>query len=699
MERRLLEDLSASLQQHGVGCGSTLHLQVHKHLEAAAPPQDRSLDAHGAATAAPACHAATEPYFALLFEVSRCSSAAVRKGIWDTLMLLPMHAGIKASLERVCSGAAVAVAAGEACGSEEQGVTSLLEGILDASVHPAMRIMYGLQVLSEFIRPSTLRAPFCSGDRAFYAACVNFRRHFVRQDGLRRVLLVLHADGLPAGTDEITLRRCYHSCLHIWKCVTDFMQPKPKQTSPATGSEDEDLELPTDDDDDDDDDDESAMAVVPVEPLPRAPHAGPSAQAVLVPEGAGAEAHVSVAATVVAAAAIDVDEDDMAHEKIVSSEAEDKFLLECFFNVAWAAAGGRLGLRGHHAELGAHWRLLREHTAGAAAASTMPQIDDEDATLAELSLRCLMDLFKRHRMRTDASADSGEDLVLTLLGSETFPQTATDLLLYSRNESVRRMTKCLLLCMCEGQHHKLMDCNEVVCHRILDVLLGAMPHVEQHAASTCQQYFETLAQILGSQLVQRGRVDGEDGVRTVYCIAEKMRETLLQGELVWLRSARCGVHQMLLTGRLRCLRVLAVSVWSGRAAAEVQRRLVQDLVQDFLFPATRYLLGPSPEDQSDEEDGRRAKRRQTTAPSALPARVLPICAQQAARDAAYDLLKEITRYSVPALQQLVASLADVHTSCECVRSNKWEYTPELEARPNARWSLRRPLLTALANAW
>lgn len=141
-------------------------------------------------------------------------------------------------------------------------------------------------------------------------------------------------------------------------------------------------------------------------------------------------------------------------------------------------------------------------------------------------------------------------------------------------------------------------------------------------------------------------------------------DALLDNEVAWLKQAR-DKHEVLIEGHLSLAKELLSFVSQERKIqlGSSETNLIKELLEDFLFPASKLMLRLTKTGQLGEE----------------PA--TPICDTPQTQGAAFDLLIALCLNCVPNYRQLVHMLTDMFYSDPDAALVEWDYLPSIGPRP------------------
>ncbi|XP_055701076.1 probable ubiquitin carboxyl-terminal hydrolase FAF isoform X2 [Phlebotomus papatasi] len=232
-----------------------------------------------------------------------------------------------------------------------------------------------------------------------------------------------------------------------------------------------------------------------------------------------------------------------------------------------------------------------------------------------------------------------------------WPKFITSLVLMNPSRHVRKVASDKLFLICT---YCAADRRPFTYMVIL--LVGSIHSVVPQYAATCAEFFQLLCRILN--------------YGCLYNWPLPVSDVLFSQEITWLRTIRSTVkqtgetqvHEDLLEGHLNLAKELMFYL-SPESKGRLNS-LIQELVDDFLFPASRQYL---------------AMRRNETIPeyNGPP----PVCRSSHTIAAACDLLVALCQNSVPNMKLLVNTLMDMFCS-DTEPLREWEYLPPVGPRSN-----------------
>ncbi|XP_065164971.1 probable ubiquitin carboxyl-terminal hydrolase FAF-X isoform X2 [Atheta coriaria] len=186
---------------------------------------------------------------------------------------------------------------------------------------------------------------------------------------------------------------------------------------------------------------------------------------------------------------------------------------------------------------------------------------------------------------------------------------------------------------------------------VTPLLFSLLDNLVLENANTSHEYFQLLCRLVNEVYVSECPLPNAEG--------------LLAAEVTWLRKAR-GQHEVLLEGHLSLAREL-LSFMSADQKRELgcadKSSLIRELVEDFLFPASKLMLQYQRTGQMGED----------------PA--TPVCDTPQTQAAAFDLLISLCVNCVPNCKQLVFMLTDMFYAEQETAIGDWDYLPSVGPRP------------------
>ncbi|KAF2881719.1 hypothetical protein ILUMI_24454 [Ignelater luminosus] len=233
-----------------------------------------------------------------------------------------------------------------------------------------------------------------------------------------------------------------------------------------------------------------------------------------------------------------------------------------------------------------------------------------------------------------------------LCHDKQFPMFLTDLVLLNPSRAVRiaAAEQFIIICTCGAA-------NRLALRYITPLLFSLLDTLVLENAQTSHEFFQLLCRL----------------VNCVYIMGCPFpnAEALLASEVAWLRRAR-GQHEVLLEGHL-CLARELLCFMSIEQKCELGSAdtgsLIKELLEDFLFPASKLMLHLNRTGQLGED----------------PA--TPICDTPQTQAAAFDLLISLCVNCVPNCRQLVVMLNDMFYSDQDTAILEWDYLPAVGPRP------------------
>ncbi|KAK9879631.1 hypothetical protein WA026_006697 [Henosepilachna vigintioctopunctata] len=233
-----------------------------------------------------------------------------------------------------------------------------------------------------------------------------------------------------------------------------------------------------------------------------------------------------------------------------------------------------------------------------------------------------------------------------LCHDKRWPYFVTDLVLLNPSAAIRvaAAEQLITICTCGAT-------SRLALQLILPLLFNLVDNLVIENANTSHEFFQLLC-----QLVNVAHITG--------CPIE-YADTLLENEVAWLRRAR-DKNEVLIEGHLSLAKELLCLISSERKCelgSADTGSLIRELLEDFLFPASKLMLQLSKTGQLGED----------------PA--TPICDTPQTQAAAFDLLIALCVNCVPNYRQLVGMLTDMFYSDADTALVEWDYLPTIGPRP------------------
>ncbi|XP_018561344.1 probable ubiquitin carboxyl-terminal hydrolase FAF-X isoform X3 [Anoplophora glabripennis] len=227
-----------------------------------------------------------------------------------------------------------------------------------------------------------------------------------------------------------------------------------------------------------------------------------------------------------------------------------------------------------------------------------------------------------------------------------WPYFITDLVLLNPSCAVRiaAAEQLIIICTCGAA-------SRLALQLITPLLFSLLNSLVLENANTSHEFFQLLC-----RLVNVAYLTG--------CPLSNA-ENLLANEVAWLRKAR-GKNEVLIEGHLSLAKEL-LSFMSTEQKCELgsaeSGSLIKELLEDFLFPASKLMLQLSKTGQLGED----------------PA--IPICDTPQTQAAAFDLLISLCLNCVQNYRQLVSMLNEMFYSDPDSAITEWDYLPAVGPRP------------------
>ncbi|CAG9840067.1 unnamed protein product [Diabrotica balteata] len=227
-----------------------------------------------------------------------------------------------------------------------------------------------------------------------------------------------------------------------------------------------------------------------------------------------------------------------------------------------------------------------------------------------------------------------------------WPYFVTDLVLVNPNCSIRvaAAEQMIIICSCGAS-------SQMALHVIMPLLFSLINTIVVEHANTSHEFFQLLCRLVNVAYLTGCPINGV--------------ETLLSNEVAWLRKAR-DKHEVLIEGHLLLAKELLLLISSEQkcelGSAE-SGSLIKELLEDFLFPASKLMLRLHKTGQLGED----------------PA--IPICDTPQTQAAAFDLLVSLCMNCVQNYKQLVNMLTEMFYNDPDTAISEWDYLPAVGPRP------------------
>lgn len=212
-------------------------------------------------------------------------------------------------------------------------------------------------------------------------------------------------------------------------------------------------------------------------------------------------------------------------------------------------------------------------------------------------------------------------------GVSQWPLFITDLVLLNPSRAIRVSSaeQFIIICTCGGASRIALELITPLLFSLLDTLV-------LQNSRTAHEFFQLLCRLVNMAYLTRCPIPQTEG--------------LLASEVAWLRKAR-GQHEVLLEGHL-CLTRELLCFMSNEQKCELGSAdtgsLIKELLEDFLFPASKLMLQLQKTGQLGED----------------PA--TPICDLPQTQAAAFDLLVALCNNCIPNSRHLVVMLDEMFYS-------------------------------------
>ncbi|KAK7872586.1 hypothetical protein R5R35_013810 [Gryllus longicercus] len=317
-------------------------------------------------------------------------------------------------------------------------------------------------------------------------------------------------------------------------------------------------------------------------------------------------------------------------------ELPDMSTIRAIIRLAWASSSGNLQLLNASPE-----ELHRMHDKSA---TKMP--DGEDVLVCKEALEVLTVALVLNPKALDA-----------LTKDKMWHTFIIDLVLLCKNRSVRLAAAeqfLLISTWCSASQQPLQFC--------ITLLFTVLNSTVVDNAQNSHEYFQLLCRLLNFAFMSNCNLP--------------TAENLLSNEIVWLKKIRENVREngdplvdeAVLEGHLGIARELLSFMTAERKyelGSDEKKgvNLVKELVEDFIFPASRLMLHLQRTGELASEQA------------------LPVCSTPLTVNAAFDLLVGLCVGCVPNMKLLVHMLTDMFYSERDEPLVEWDYLPPVGPRP------------------
>lgn len=592
--------------------------------------------------------------FEMLYQLADLDEPRITSRVRKLLMLIPTDPAISESLDSISNKVSKQMGSGDdisprasprkttitPVSSPRLPPKEVLKVLFDSGAQDmsAFRVLYNLEVLSSKLMPTT-------NDIGTRLSAQQFCEDFLNCDGLQMVVNVLQPESLAPELNYTTRQGCYSICLQLAR----FLLCGQTVTGEAVSTD--------------------GVAVLPSE--------------------AGDNLKVTLSATpptsLTSPLTINVERAVTAAGHAVQTMGVHVFTetVSCFMRVTWAAAAGRLHLLSSPQPIIENSNMYgcgcrsRQSSTG----STASTGSDSDCQTLHAGV-CIRQTFISSK-DCNIAKEALEILVACLqLRSELLASFYTlpcvsdfiiDILVGCSQSDIRNsaLDQFYLLSQTQISPNEGSSVNsgghQTPHQFILKVLLKAYLPFWVSSASTrgasqrllmqCSQYFDLRCRLLDNLSI-------EDQKKLSLEIP-----TMLEDEINWLGNFVPSTNvdlsdtdNSLLAGHLKLIKTLFTC--EGVDKEEFGRGLVYDLLNDFLFPASKVMM--------DSMDDSNLKGDLTEAN--------PKCSNSESRVAAYQLLAELATNSLPILTDICKQLIQMHHLPQPDCANEWEYLPPVDGR-------------------
>uniref|UniRef100_A0A2C9KAF6 Ubiquitinyl hydrolase 1 n=1 Tax=Biomphalaria glabrata TaxID=6526 RepID=A0A2C9KAF6_BIOGL len=563
--------------------------------------------------------------FEMLYQLTELDEPKITKRVQKLLMLIPTDQAVSDALDLIChkqilkSVASSEDLSGVKSSPKKSAPTSsatvpvspkeTIRNLFDCNKPDmsAFRVLYNLEVLSCKLMPT-------SEDLTTQASAQNFCVEFLHNGGLSLVVSVLQPESLPAEINYEIRQGCYSICLQLARYLLCG------QT--VIGKSDKDS---------------SILAPSPIKTSSKWSHAI----------------------------------QNLSTQEFVET-------ISCFMKVTWAAAAGRLHLLSYNQPIKESregfscGHRSRQSSTGSSASTNSDSdnqslhagvcahqinIPTQDAQIAKEALEILITCLQLRK-----------ELLVSFYTLPYVSDFILDLLVSCPLKNIRDATLEQLYLLSQLGVSQAVGSDAVQSPKqfILQMLLKAFVPFwvsssnargsTQKLLNQCSQYFELRCRLLENLTFNEQQKLGLHPM------------SMLDDEVIWLCNfvpSRNGelsqTDNTLLAGHLKLMRTLATC--EGVEKSSYGGTLVNDLLHDFLFPASKLMLD---------------SMNQTAQDSNLM-EFNPKCSNSESRVAAYDLLAELTNKCSYNLRIICKELLMMHHQYTD-NKKEWEYMPPVDGR-------------------
>lgn len=569
--------------------------------------------------------------FDKLYQLAELEEPSITVRVQRLLMLLPTDPDVQEALDSIGKQYNISCSPG---GTDDRMLSMTNLQNMFKCVMPGMspfRILYNLEVLSSKLMPTQ--------NRDGGANARMFKENFLAAGGLSVVVNILQKDMFPQDVDTEIRRGCYAICLQLARFLLCGQSSENSFTAPPSP--------------------------------PHREHATIASSPIAMATGtmetdlndslnnSAVEAKRARSSSVI----------DDVHPSVrvaIETMGRDDFAetIACFMRVAWAAAAGRINLAGGRQRLssqssddegssmgggGSDSESVKSFRSSVSSGSPS-EVTNKDVVIVGEALQLLVLCLQ---LRTQ------------LMGVFYYLPNVNDfiveVLIGSINSQVRStaLEQLLILSQTPVGEIKLQTPN----HFLLSVMLNAplplwTPTVHVRGKNYrlqrhCSQFFDLLCRLLDYLTVTEQRQMKIDPTK------------MIDTEIQWLLNFECGTNLEnsfpLLAGHLKLIKTLFTC--EGVDKKGLGEKLIKDLLDDFLFPASKLIF-----------DTRSTPSKETVID------VHPKCVARECQVAAHELLVELATGCAENLVYIVSQLISMHHIGDPGTLKEWEFQPPVAPR-------------------
>ncbi|CAL8307093.1 unnamed protein product [Lota lota] len=601
--------------------------------------------------------------FEMLYQLANLDESRITLRVRKLLLLIPTDPEVQDALDNFVpkESSKTLFTLGQSAGSRSPSMSSkqqhqpsaasILESLFRSSA-PGMstfRVLYNLEVLSSKLMPT-------SDDEMAKTSVKSFCENFLKAGGLSLVVNVMQRDSIPSEVDYETRQGVYSICLQLARFLLVG------QSMPATL-------------DDDNIRDGDALSS---RPFRNAGRTGRQLSLCGTPEKSSYR-QMSLSER----SSIRVEEIIPAARVAIQTMEVGDFTstVACFMRLTWAAAAGRLDLVGSPQPIrDSHTSLLpqgvrtRVSSTGSNCSSSSEGEGAPTALHAGICVRQQSVSIKDTIIAREALSLLVTCLQLRCQQLSSFYNLPSvndfiiDILLGSSSGEIRRVACDQLYTLSQSDTSGFQEVQKPNLFLLTVVLSAQLPlwsptsvmrGVNQRLLSQCTEYFELRCQLL------------DDLTSSEMEVLKLSAANMLEDEISWLDNFEPSwgsemetseADNILQAGHLRLIKTLLSLC--GKEKEQLGPSLIQQLLDDFLFRASRIIINSS-----------------NPVPSPTPSHDFhPKCSTASSRLAAYEVLVMLADSSLPNLQLITKELLSMHHQPDPSLSKEFDYLPPVDSR-------------------